>query len=52
MFIKIGTVNYFIITEGKSAQQVFDELYPRMNKVLSYTEKQKTIASIARQMKG
>jgi hypothetical protein len=32
MFININSVNYFIITDGKSPNQIVTEIFLRMNK--------------------
>jgi hypothetical protein len=52
MFFHINDTNYFVITDGKNANQIFDEIYPRMNLTyISYNDKTKILASIARQLK-
>jgi hypothetical protein len=52
MFFRINETNYFVIPDGKSATQIFEEIYGRMNVTfLSANDKNKMIASIARQLK-
>jgi len=52
MFFRIGDTNYFVITDGKTPIQIFEEIFGRMdNKFISYNEKQRMIASIGRQLK-
>ena len=31
MFIRIDDTNYFVITEGKSTQDIYREIFSRMN---------------------
>ena len=51
MFVKIDNVNYFVLEEGKTALDVFNEIFVRMEKqYLSNEEKRKIIATIRSQI--
>lgn len=52
MFFRIDDTNYYVITDGKNVLQIFEEIFGRMDRsFISYTEKQKMISSITRQLK-
>jgi len=52
MFFRINDTNYYVITDGKNVLQIFEEIFGRMDqRFISYTEKQKIIRSIARQLR-
>jgi hypothetical protein len=53
MFIKIDNVNYFVIVDGKTPSEIFDEIFARMEiQKITRLEKRKIISKIKKQIKG
>lgn len=53
MFVKINSVNYFVIPDNKSISQIYYEIISRMNKhTFSKTEKRYIISQIKEQLKN
>lgn len=53
MFVKIDSVNYYIIPDGKSITQIYYEIISRMNKhTFSKTEKRYIMSQIKEQLRN
>lgn len=51
MFIHINDTNYFIIPDDKTPQQIFDEIFSRMNiTFISYEDRRKMISDIKKEL--
>lgn len=51
MFIHVNDTNYFIIPDDKTPQQIFDEIFSRMNvNFISYEERRKIISDIRKEL--
>jgi hypothetical protein len=52
MFVKVGSVNYFIIPDNKTISQIYYEVVSRMDKyTFSETEKRYIMSQIKEQFK-
>lgn len=52
MFIKIDDTNYYVITEGKSIQDIYQEIFSRMNtNKISAKKRREIIHEIKKQTK-
>jgi len=52
MFLKVGNVNYFVITDNKTPSDIFNEIFSRMQEQkLSFQEKRKILSEIKKQIK-
>ena len=52
MFLKVGNVNYFVITENKTPIEIFEEIFTRMqDQKISSREKRNIISSIKEQIR-
>lgn len=52
MFFKVKGVNYFVVPDEKSAQEIYDEIFTRMNSsFISSKEKRKLVYQIKKQLK-
>lgn len=53
MFIKIDKVNYFILTEGKSAMEIYQEIFSRMSdKKITQKKMREILSEIKKQVKN
>lgn len=53
MFIKIDDVNYFVIVDDKSPNEIFDEIFARMQiKKMPRLEKRRIMIKIKNKLKG
>lgn len=51
MFIRIKGINYFVIPEEKSVQEIYEEIFTRMDSsFISNTEKRKIVYQIKKQL--
>ena len=52
MFVKIGSINYFVIADNKSVQDIFQEIFCRMNRsFISEKEKREILSAIRKQVR-
>lgn len=52
MFIKINDTNYFVIPDGKSVGDIYNEIFGRMGKTyITSQEKREMLSAIKKQLK-
>ena len=53
MFIKIDNVNYFVIVDGKTPTEIYEEIFARMEiQRITNLQKRKILSQIKKQLKG